>query len=69
MPFRLVIYHRHSRWLEEAPLKGAIHLQIFFYLLLITTLPYPSFLNFGFNICFVYCEASGIIPRSLSGSK
>jgi hypothetical protein len=21
-----VIYHRHSRWLEEAPLKGAINL-------------------------------------------
>jgi hypothetical protein len=38
--------HRHSRWLEDAPLKGAIHLQIlfFFFLLLITILPYPTLL-------------------------
>jgi O-acetyl-ADP-ribose deacetylase (regulator of RNase III) len=26
LPCKKVTYHRHSRWLEEAPLKGAINL-------------------------------------------
>jgi cellulose synthase/poly-beta-1,6-N-acetylglucosamine synthase-like glycosyltransferase len=55
---------RHSRRLEEAPLKGAIRLQIFFLFknVLIGTLSYSYFLNSLLQYLHRFSNLANVIP-------